>query len=709
MRQTSEKRAAALVDLTVETLTFGTPATDQPDGPTFDHWRWYVDVSGVAWAILDKKGASANTLSEEVLLELNDLISTVEKIAPKGLVIRSAKPGGFIAGAEISDFKGMADAQVVTDRLIRGLEVLDRLEALRCPTIAVIHGYCLGGGLELALACKHRIARDDAKLGFPEVMLGLHPGLAGTWRSLRLMDPVEAMTLMLTGRSSHGRKAKRQGLVDAVVPERHIAAAIAHAVDGKLRTNVPANTLRAKLMRTSPGRNLIAGQMRKKTAQQAREAHYPAPYAMIDLWQRHGGDLKALRRAETTSFARLLIGDTAQELVRVFFLRESLKEHGKQAEHAIAHVHVVGAGIMGGDIAAWAALRGYRVTLQDRETKYIAPAIKRAAQLFKRKIHTDGERRVALDRLIPDLAGDGLSRADLIIEAVPESEDIKHAVFSQAETRMKDTAILATNTSSILLEKLAEKLKHPNRFVGIHFFNPVAKMPLVEVVTHAALDDSIRDRALAFVNDIDKIPLPVKSAPGFLVNRALTPYLMEAFLCIHEGIKPETIDAAAEDFGMPMGPVELADQVGLDVGLHVAGVLKRDLDTALPDIPDWFTKKVESGELGRKTGKGIYVWKDGKPQKQPHTAAIPADLQDRLVLPLLNACVACLREGLVANEDEIDGGMIFGTGFAPFRGGPMHYARTRGIEDVTATLQKLADKHGPRFAPDAGWAALKDK
>jgi len=708
MRKNSEKHASALVDLTVEALTLGTPADDQPDGPKFDHWRWYVDVSGVIWAILDKKDASANTLSEAVLLELNDLIDVVEKIAPKGMVIRSAKPGGFIAGAEISDFGEMADPAVATEKLTQGLAVLDRLEALRTPVIAVIHGYCLGGGLELALACNYRIARDDAKLGFPEVMLGLHPGLSGTWRSLKLMDPVQAMTSMLTGRSSHARQAKRQGLVHAVVPERHIAAAIAHAVDGKLRTKAPADTLQSKLLRTAPGRSFTAGQMRKKTAQQAREKHYPAPYAMIDLWQQHGGDLAAMRKAETTSFTRLLAGDTAQELVRVFFLREGMKEHGKRADHGIAHVHVVGAGIMGGDIAAWAALRGYTVTLQDRETKYIAPAIKRAADLFKRKIYTDGERRAALDRLIPDLAGDGLARADLIIEAVPENEDIKHAVFSQAEARMKNSALLATNTSSILLEKLAEKLKHPDRFLGIHFFNPVAKMPLVEVVTHGSLDAGARDRALAFVNDIDKIPLPVKSAPGFLVNRALTPYLMEAFLCIHEGMKPETIDAAAEDFGMPMGPIELADQVGLDVGLHVAGVLKRDLDGAMPDIPDWFTKKVESGDLGRKTGKGIYVWKGGKPQKQPNGDTIPADLQDRLILPLLNACVACLREGLVDSEDAIDGGMIFGTGFAPFRGGPLHYARTRGIDDVTGSLQRLAEQHGPRFAPDDGWTALKE-
>ena len=708
-RKTKMDRAEALVGLTQEALTFGTPAADQPAGPELYHWRWHLDEDGVAWAILDKSDTSANTLSEGVLIELDKLLDALDGIKPKGLIIRSAKQGGFIAGAEIGDFETMSDPAVAAEKLNQGLAVLDKLEAFPAPTVALVHGYCLGGGLELALACRYRIARDDAKLGFPEVMLGLHPGLAGTWRSLRIMDPIEGMTLMLTGRSSHARKAKRQGLVDAVVPERHMASAAASAVAGKLRTSSPARSLKAKLMRTSPGRSFAAGQMRKKTEAQASQAHYPAPYAMIDLWQRHGNDASALRAAETRSFVDLLGTDTSKGLVRCFFLRESLKQHGKDVDHEIGHVHVVGAGIMGGDIAAWAALRGFKVTLQDRETKYIAPAIGRAAKLFKRKIHNEGERRAALDRLIPDLAGDGIGRADLIIEAVPENEDIKHAVFSNAEAHMKDGAILATNTSSILLEKLAQKLERPERFIGIHFFNPVAKMPLVEVVTHDALDRKVKNRALSFVNAIDKLPLPVKSAPGFLVNRALTPYLMEAFLCIQEGMKPELVDAAAEAFGMPMGPIELADQVGLDVGLHVAGVLKRDLDQDMPDIPDWFIKKVEGGDLGRKSGKGIYVWKDGKPQKRPQTGAVPADLADRLVLPLLNACAACLREGLIDGEQAVDAGMVFGTGFAPFRGGPMSYARDRGIDDIVETLKQLSERHGSRFAPDEGWQLLRGK
>ena len=706
MRKVTKKRTEALADLTIEGLTFGTPADPQPGGPSFDHWRWHIDEQGAAWALLDKKGAGTNTLSGDVLVEFNDLLGHLEGLRPTGLIIRSAKANGFVAGAEISEFRQMTDPGEAAERIRQGLEVLDRLERFPAPTIALIHGFCLGGGLELALACRYRIGRDDTKLGFPEVMLGLHPGLAGTWRSLKVMSPIDAMTLMLTGRSSHASKAKRQGLLDAVAPERHLAAAVDFALAGKLKTKRPADGLLAKLLRTMPGRAASAWQMRRETAKKAKREHYAAPFDLIDIWQEHGGNQRAMRVAETSSFAKLLTGDTSKGLVRVFFLRDGLKEHGKKTDHGIGHVHVIGAGLMGGDIAAWAALSGHKVTVQDREAKYIAPAIERASKLFARKLRRPGEARAALDRMIPDLTGDGMSRADLIIEAVPEDEEIKHAVFADAETRMKNGAILATNTSSILLEKLAEKLKVPSRFVGIHFFNPVAMMPLVEVVTHAGLDDKVLNRALAFVNDIDKLPLPVKSAPGFLVNRALTPYLMEAFKCYDEGVKPEVIDAAAESFGMPMGPIELADQVGLDVGMHVAEVLRRDLDADMPDVPDWFKNKIASGDLGRKTGKGIYEWKNGKAQKQAADGLPPRDLQDRLILPMLNACVACLREGVVESEEAVDGGMVFGTGFAPFRAGPMHYARARGLEDIVAKLDELSALHGARFRPDSGWKDL---
>jgi 3-hydroxyacyl-CoA dehydrogenase/enoyl-CoA hydratase/3-hydroxybutyryl-CoA epimerase len=362
---------------------------------------------------------------------------------------------------------------------------------------------------------------------------------------------------------------------------------------------------------------------------------------------------------------------------------------------------------MGGDIAAWCAWHGFTVSLADMKPEPLAGAIKRAADLYD-KIGRDNRRRVrdSLDRLIPDLKGEGVAFADLIIEAVPENLGLKQKVFAGIEPKMKPGAILATNTSSIELQQLREGLRRPERLVGIHFFNPVSRMQLVEVVSHDKVADGVLADARAFLGRIDRLPAPVKSEPGFLVNRALTPYMLEAMVMLDEGAKKETIDKAAEDFGMPMGPIELADQVGLDICLHVAEMLKSS-NPNLPDPPQWLKDKVDKGDLGKKTGKGLYDWK-GDHAVKPYDAGKPApDATDRLILPMLNVCMACLREGVVTDEDVEDGAMIFATGFAPFRGGPMHYARTRGIADVRDTLARLAAKYGPRFQPDPGWDSLK--
>jgi 3-hydroxyacyl-CoA dehydrogenase/enoyl-CoA hydratase/3-hydroxybutyryl-CoA epimerase len=348
------------------------------------------------------------------------------------------------------------------------------------------------------------------------------------------------------------------------------------------------------------------------------------------------------------------------------------------------------------------------VTLGDTSQNAIGGAIKRAAELYG-KIGRDNSLRVrdSLDRLIPDLKGDGISGADLIIEAVPENLELKRKIFAGIEPKMKPSAILATNTSSIPLEQLREGSPRPERLVGIHFFNPVSRMQLVEVVSHDQVAADVLADARAFLGRIDRLPAPVKSAPGFLVNRALTPYLLEALVLLDGGMKKETIDKAAEDFGMPMGPIELADEVGLDICLHVAEMLRGSLHRDMPDAPQWLKDKVAKDELGKKTGKGLYDWKDGHAVKAHEEAAPPPDTIDRLVLPMLDACVTCLREGVVADEKIVDGAMIFATGFAPFRGGPMHYARTRGIADVRDTLKRLAEQYGPRFQPDPGWDSLQ--
>jgi 3-hydroxyacyl-CoA dehydrogenase / enoyl-CoA hydratase / 3-hydroxybutyryl-CoA epimerase len=675
-------------------------------GP-YRNFRLTHDGDGIAWLLFDRTGASANTLSSDVMAEFELVLTALENQRPAGIVIRSAKPSGFIAGADVNEFRGASDPGAVETMMAQAHLVTDRLEGLRIPTVAVIHGFCLGGGLEIALACQSRIAIDNARFGFPEVLLGLHPGLGGTARFTHLVNPTQAMTLMLTGRTIDARRARSLGLVDAVTQERHVRNAVKDAVFGRLKRARPG--LLNTVLNLGPIRGLLASRMRAQAEKAAPHEHYPAPYALIDLWEKHGGDKTAMLRAERTSFANLMVTPTAQNLIRVFFLREQMKKLAGSG-NKIGHVHVIGAGAMGGDIAAWCANEGMHVTLADMKPEPIAGAIKRAADLFGKIIHKRTDLRDALDRLMPDLDGEGVRNADLIIEAVPEKLELKQKVYAGLEPKMKPGAILATNTSSIPLQDLRSTLQKPERLLGLHFFNPVSRLQLVEVVSHDGTDPQLLKQALAFVGAIDRLPLPVKSSPGFLVNRALTPYMLEAMMMLDEKIDKLTIDAAAEKFGMPMGPIELADQVGLDICLAVGDMLRSKFGDSLPPTPAWLRDKVANGELGRKTGKGFYVWKDGKADKgsgATSTAAPTAEMIDRLVLPMSNVCVACLREGIVDNADVVDGAMIFGTGYAPFRGGPLNYARSRGPDNVASTLRALAAKFGDRFAPDAGWETFK--
>ncbi|MBR0903982.1 3-hydroxyacyl-CoA dehydrogenase NAD-binding domain-containing protein [Bradyrhizobium liaoningense] len=685
-------------------LTLGPkPATDSP----YKHFKLTRDEDGVAWLLFDRADTSANTLSADVMEEFDAVLAAIETERPAGLVIRSAKPSGFIAGADVNEFRGASDPGMVETRIRAAHAVVDHLEALKLSTVAVIHGFCLGGGLEVALACQSRIAIEGARFGFPEVMLGLHPGLGGTARFTALVNPVQSMSLMLTGRTIDARRAKSLGLVDTVTQERHVRNAVKDALFGRLKQARPGLSTRAA--NAGLVRGLLARRMRSEAAKAASREHYPAPYALIDLWEAHGGSKAAMLKAEQASFAKLMVTPTAQNLIRVFFLREQMKKAAGGGS-TIKHVHVIGAGAMGGDIAAWCAGQGLRVSLADMKAEPIAGAVKRAAELYGKIIRKPTEVRDALDRLIPDMNGEGVRNADLIIEAVPEKLELKQKVYAGLEPRMKPDAILATNTSSIPLQDLRTTLARPERLVGLHFFNPVSRLQLVEVVSHDGNDPQVLKDALAVVGAIDRLPLPVKSSPGFLVNRALTPYMLEAMVMLDEKIDQRLIDAAAEQFGMPMGPIELADQVGLDICLDVGDLLRTKFGDLLPPTPAWLREKVAKGELGRKTGKGFYTWKDGKPEKQqlPETGPRVTDqMIDRLVLPMSNVCVAALREGIVDDADAVDGAMIFGTGYAPFRGGPLNYARTRGVENVVSTLRALAERFGGRFAPDPGWDSFK--
>jgi 3-hydroxyacyl-CoA dehydrogenase/enoyl-CoA hydratase/3-hydroxybutyryl-CoA epimerase len=632
------------------------------------HWTIERNADGLAWLTLDKHGATANTLSGEVLAELNEALDLLDGDAPRGLIIRSGKANGFIAGADVDEFAGVTDEAGALAIVRRGWDTFERLAQVRYPTLALVKGFCLGGGLELALACRYRVVVDEpgTRLGLPEVMLGIVPGWGGIRRLPRLIGAPAALDLLLTGRTIDARRAKRLGIADECVPPRvmeNTARGVLRALPAPRRLKFPLSMTLNPLVR-----RYIAAQARKQVATRARREHYPAPYAILDLWVRFDGNALDAPAADPASIPSLLKTPTAANLIRVFRLQERLKGLGKEGDFKAAHVHVVGAGTMGGDIAAWCALRGLRVTLQDQNAERLAPAMQRAAKLFADRLRDPRRVRDATDRLIPDVAGDGVAHADVIIEAIFENVDAKRGLFAALEKKARPEALLATNTSSIPLEEIAATLQSPERLIGLHFFNPVAKMMLVEIVVGARTAAALVPQAAAFVRQIDKLPLPVKSAPGFLVNRVLAPYLMAAMRCIDEGIAPETVDEAALAFGMPMGPIELADTVGLDICVAVGQLLGGD---AQP--PRKLMELINAGHLGRKSGRGFYTWIDGKPQKGT-AGAVPAGLAERLVQPMVDEARAALAGGIVADADLVDAGAIFGTGFAPFRGGPLHYA-----------------------------------
>lgn len=667
------------------------------------HWRRETDAEGVCWLRLDKAESSANTLSREVMLELDGILEELRSAPPRGLVFASAKRTGFVLGADVKEFEKLASAAEGAQLAARGQRTLARIERLACPTAAAIDGFALGGGLELALACDYRVAVRgyERNLGLPEVQLGIHPGFGGTVRLVRLLGAPRALDLMLTGRSLSPLEASAAGLVDRLAAAEDLERAARELVlAGAAPRRAPwyLAALSAAPLRPFLGRRIRAG-----IAGRARPEHYPAPYAILELWIRHGGKGDAAYAAEAESIGRLLVGRASKNLVRMFLLRERMR-HLAPADESIRRVHVVGAGVMGGDIAAWCALRGLTVTLQDRAMEFIEPALARARRLFRKRLRAPGAADEAYARLTADLDGDALPTADLLIEAIVEKLDAKRQLLADVEPKLAADALIGTNTSSIRLEEMADALQRPNRFVGLHFFNPVASLPLVEVIRGAETGEAAFARALAFVTRIGKLPLPCRSAPGFVVNRVLTPYMLEALRAHADGHAFETIDAAATAFGMPVGPVELADRVGLDVALHVARILGEVLGS---EPPAELEAKVAAGQLGVKTGAGFYRYRDDRPDKRADFPAPDRALEDRLILPLVNEALACYDDGVVDDLDLLDAGVVFGTGFAPFTGGPVNYARQRGVDEVVTRLEALAERHGPRFAPRPGWRHLR--
>jgi len=654
-------------------------------------WRFSIDNEDIAWAVFDKEGTSTNTLGRRPLEELGLIIARAEELArtkaAQGLIFLSGKEKNFIVGADINEFEGFGSESQVIDSIRQVNDQLDRLEKLPIPVVCAIHGLCLGGGLELALACHWRIAdrEEGTRVGFPEVKLGIFPGFNGTARSIRQAGAMNAMTAMLQGSMLRANVARAQGLVDELVDTHHKLRWSARRAVLQKRKSKPAGFLKDRL-RQWPIRGYLADQMRAKTKAKVREEHYPAPFRLIDLFDRYGGDFRAMKSAETRLFAPLMVGNTSRALRRVFKLMEMLKAQApKSSAFKPLRAHIIGAGTMGADIASVCVASGMEVSLQDLSEDQLRKALDGAKSYFRRRLKSKTAVDAAMARLIADPKGEHVPRADVVIEAIVEKLDVKQKLFADLETRMKPGAVMATNTSSLPIEDIAAPLKDPGRLIGIHFFNPVPQMPLVEIVRGPGSRQDEVDKGCAFVTAIDKFPLVVKSVPGFLVNRVLAPYMTGAMQKVEEGIAKEKIDEAAKAFGMPMGPIELADTVGLDVCLHVGEILNPGSNAAKASK---LAEMVAAGKKGKKSGEGFYKWKDGKPERQERTynKSELDELGRELVEPLIRECQKAVEEGVVSSADLADAGMIFGTGFAPFRGGPLYF---KAHEARPATLASV--------------------
>ena len=643
------------------------------------NWNYFEDAEKIAWLRFDCAGQSANTLSRAALEEWRGIVEYLGEnhTKLKGLVLYSGKRNGFCFGANIHEFDMLESVDNCRALLGRVNDTLDRFARLPIPKIALINGICLGGGLELALTCSARIAEPEAKLGFPEVKLGIFPGFGGTVRSTRLINPVEAMKLMLTGRTINARKARSLGLVDKVAGSVDLMRWQARKMLLKGALPKHKGGWMNKLQVIGLVRKRVADKMREATKSKANPKHYPAPFALIDLWEKHGGSSKRMAQAESEAFAPLMVGSQSRGLRHLYKVSEQVKKAPKNRGKttAVKRVHVIGAGTMGGDIAAWCALNNLETSISDTDAGRLQAAIKRADKLFKKKSKSAQQLQALRSRLLADKDWQHLKRCDLIVEAVVEKLEVKQSIFKRLEAEAKSEAILASNTSSIPLEDIANNMKRPSRLVGIHFFNPVAQMQLVEIVKGSKTSLQAINSAHAFIKSIKKLPVIVKSKRGFLVNRVLIPYMIASLDKMCSGVSKEQIDAACKDFGMPMGPIELADVVGLDICLHVAQSLGMEADSS--PSGKLLQEKIKAGQLGRKSGQGFYQWQQGKAVRSADkiTDAANEELALELLKPLFDECNKCLEEQIAGSENEIDAGVVFGTGFAPFHGGPMNYQR----------------------------------
>lgn len=673
---------------------------------TYEHWTLEEDPHHILWVSLDVADSAVNMLSFAVLKELAEIVESLKgNTSYRGVVFISNKSSGFIAGADVREIAAVEDANAAVRHMRQVQTVFSEMEALPIPSVAAIQGFCLGGGMELVLACHYRIATDDRQttLGLPEVKLGIHPGFGGSVRAVRLLGPIRGLSFVLEGRSVDAITAKRMGLVDEVVPLRELRRAAIYYIQHKPKVRKPS--LVAKLSEISFVRPLLGSLIKKKLAAKVKIEQYPAPYAVVDNWINVGSLSEKAFATEAESVGRLLTTATCRNLLYVFSLQEKLKGVGKEVNFKVQHIHVVGAGVMGGDIAAWCAVQGIKVTLQDPSTKALGNAVARTYDLAKKHLKQAHLVQATLDRLSPDPEGAGVAQADLILEAAVENLALKHDIFKKIEANARVDAVFATNTSSLSLMEIASVLSQPERLVGIHFFNPVARLPLVEVVRGKHTDKMIAAYAAAFVKQIKKLPLLVEDAPGFLVNQIIGGYFTEAFKALMAGDSMSVIDAAGRRLGMPMGPLELCDQVGLDVCLAVSGhLMGKEAESAQTLL----RSKVEKGELGRKTQKGFYAYAKGE-MVRPKDTVDPQKviaLERQLFLGLFNRALMCLDEAIVNTLEWVDAGSIFGFGFAPYQGGLLHYARTMNPIELAKALAAYRNVNVQAIETSSAWQLL---
>ncbi|WP_092342842.1 MULTISPECIES: 3-hydroxyacyl-CoA dehydrogenase NAD-binding domain-containing protein [Candidatus Ichthyocystis] len=651
------------------------------DQHIFGPWKLSLDRNGVANLVLCVPDSTVNALSRHVIRTLNDALDTLSKIDHRGIIFSSGA-SNFSVGADVHEMLSITRLEEVKDFIVEGWNVLMRIADWPEITVAKIHGFCLGGGLELALACNFRVASSSlaTKFALPEVKLGIFPLWGGVMRLPQLIGAVKAFDLILSGRTVTAKAASKMGLVDLSVPLRvlDIAANSCFSADPKLAPKKKALGFVDKLLTNTPLRLITLSLARRQLRAKVMFEHYPTPYLILDVWKRFWGNPLLIPENDSSSISNFLRSTTAVSLFRVFSLQERLKSFGKSdLVSPVTHIHVIGAGIMGGDVAAWCASKGIRVTLQDLSTQNIGSALKRAYVWYNKKLKDPILVQKAIDLLVPDVHGYGISRADIIFEAVVEDIEVKRKIFSEIELRARSDALLVTNTSSITIESLAKSLSSSKRIAGLHFFNPVPMMPLVEIVRGEQTEDSVIERLLCFVRQIDKLPLAVKSVPGFLVNRVLGPYILGALILIEtDNLLPEAVDDGARRFGMPMGPVELADYVGLDVCLDSGKSMGMSAK-----VPETLNRLVSEKKLGRKSRAGYYSY-DHKlsPVKSKNFSPIDEATVDRIMKPIYDWTKRCVEEGVVEDEDLADAGMIFGAGFAPFLGGPMFDSKRRSVK-----------------------------